>query len=770
MRNQGGYTGLEGFSTVPFKSTYQGIPLKEIAETAEALNQRYYENKGVMDKLEIYMDTLELLPNSESVRDNMTNYLKTVKDDIIKNGNYENASVVLSEAVKNIYKDKNLALEIKKKQKFDTWSTELYKRVGEDSSKQGILSSDYEREVERVLRSNVAGQPLELRGVPTRYNIAERYNSIIKGFQGSSEPIEFTAPDGTKTFATFDPTMREYYVTGKRDHVDRNVVENTAINMILQDPQVMEMINRDIEFELEALGDNISVDKLNNSGVTNRDLLGYYGIYKDENYLQLNTTNALSTLIDIDKDKGFLQKVYEMKRKESTIKDSIGALVERESYDRITPEYHKRDMFMAEYTHRLALERDRINKANDFTMPGFKVEIPLNNKVYPSSIDNMYSQIENITDNIPKLYKDIGIRFKNGVYKNEGDTKNKKLTYVTDKKKWMVYDDINKTYSDVKDEILVQEINTLNDQKRRLDYLEDLNKELLTSAGYTPKEISEFANSYTNVKRNLKDIMNIGGTSISIPFIVSGLLPTAAMTYSYAAGYLAVQAVKDIATRNSEKYKKYEKSLEEIGGTVYSTFRMSGDEKFNNLVKNYANVLIRNVKNGAMQDLKGNFIEPTEFIKKWENGELEINGIGKDSDRDVAILFTMKNYTGEGKSIKLEGQSDPIMVKADPIVLTNFYRGRDGKYDNEDERRFTIESIVEKVPVDMTYNNEFLNLGKTSDGFNVFISYDIPSKSYKFKIQEGIKNPVEIRTLNVNGENVPINYDMATNYLLQILK
>ena len=88
---------FQQIAPTPYVSKRKEMPLDTILQTTQALQNKYYENKAFMDKLQVMASQFDLKPNDEYLKEGAINDVRKTLEAIAQNGDaYENATNIVS--------------------------------------------------------------------------------------------------------------------------------------------------------------------------------------------------------------------------------------------------------------------------------------------------------------------------------------------------------------------------------------------------------------------------------------------------------------------------------------------------------------------------------------------------------------------------------------------------------------------------------------------------------------------------------------------------
>lgn len=122
--------------------TYAGLPIAEADEAAGVLENRYYQNKDMADKLEIAIANIEVNEEDQWIKDGATSKLRDSLKATVERGDYENASLLVRNEAKDFATNQGVLNAIKSAQGKKTQTAAAQERVGKSEEENGILQED----------------------------------------------------------------------------------------------------------------------------------------------------------------------------------------------------------------------------------------------------------------------------------------------------------------------------------------------------------------------------------------------------------------------------------------------------------------------------------------------------------------------------------------------------------------------------------------------------------------------------------------------------
>lgn len=151
---------LQGnFDFQPITTTYVPLPIQQMQETLGVLEKKYHTNKAEIDRFEILAKTDKILEDADPVRRRAIQRMKERTADVINEGNYEDADLIVSEMAKEYLSDPDMILarenyakrqkdlerirELKDRGEYVYDFNENFSSFDEETGEQRAYASDY---------------------------------------------------------------------------------------------------------------------------------------------------------------------------------------------------------------------------------------------------------------------------------------------------------------------------------------------------------------------------------------------------------------------------------------------------------------------------------------------------------------------------------------------------------------------------------------------------------------------------------------------------
>ena len=276
--------------------TYYGLPLNEIENVSKTMYDKYETNLNDKSKLDIYLNSINVLPQDEQYKNQQKDLINNTFNDIYGNDNWENASYLIQKMTNKLASDNGLN---KAKQNYEIFNE--FKKAQIARYEKGEITKEAAYKEINDAYNNYEGVQFD-KGLqdytgnintiapPNYININKELKEYFKDWESSEVLGLVTGKNGEKII-NFEKVPGGYYINGKTELITDNEVQSAMKDYFLNQPNMKESFNYYTDLEGRN-GNNATINDLKNLNLTDEEL-GKAGINKTLSELSQDEINNL---------------------------------------------------------------------------------------------------------------------------------------------------------------------------------------------------------------------------------------------------------------------------------------------------------------------------------------------------------------------------------------------------------------------------------------------------------------------------------------------
>lgn len=322
-----------------YSPQYVGQDIEGIKALSAKADESYNTNLGRQDAMELAINDLyskvrsQNSPYVKAAYDKAQVDLKSIKD----SGRWEDAQYKIQKSAKDFAMNNNVKGALMDKQAYDSWLSELNKKVGMKPEEGGITTEQRDNAVRMSLnnptnkqQAKFNNETLSFDGIfkgysPVKYrDIGTRMFDLAKDWKADETPFLVNRKE-----AKYIPSLGGYFTTLSNERVDEAEVNKALRQSIMSNPEDMAYIQEQEMFHKENNFKN-SDGTYRTPDETDIQKLGYTKEYLAKEGIDIDSLNA--------KDK---ESLYNNISRNKTLDSYIEPASSKASYDKIKAHYVK---------------------------------------------------------------------------------------------------------------------------------------------------------------------------------------------------------------------------------------------------------------------------------------------------------------------------------------------------------------------------------------------------------------------------------------------
>lgn len=376
------------FSYAKQVQQYHGAPIEEMRTLGDKLELRYQTNLDTQDKLEQYIDSLDVRdlnrPHVMKAYENAKNRLAKIRE----GGNWEDAEHDVRLATKEFSSDKNVRGALKDKAAYDAWGKELEEqyKAGKVDPETYKLTKQYSMELNsKALEYDPkTGEYKNIFNGYTPQNFQDIQKAVMemgKEWKASSEPVPLQYKDAKGNIVTkqvkYDNLQGYFVVPDTHERITEEELQAGLSLAVMANPMYKGFLQEQLMFDkYKKFGAGteravpITFDNVINADASSGALLN---ISEDEARKYL--TEAGYDYDKIKNDPTMAEALYDQIRTMKMVDGYIKPAAMAYSYDKIDQKFLTDNVLMESIKHANDLDKQKRQHQHERDMESFKLSL-----------------------------------------------------------------------------------------------------------------------------------------------------------------------------------------------------------------------------------------------------------------------------------------------------------------------------------------------------------------------------------------------------------